>query len=223
MNTKMIFCLAICVFLMSCVTTEPTKHSSREIECAVLSNRLGMGEPWRASCVQDENVYVQAYKKDFSQMRPETLCHNLISKYYKKSGQIAKEVASSRKVDCESYRKKFAQEYAAGLSMDRLCSVWNVGTNDRVKDKAVRAEVKSRDVNCPALLAASAQRQTAAAQKMQANAMQHQAEAQKRQAEAALIEALKPEPLKLEPPTPIKAPTQTTCRTIGDMLYCDTY
>ena len=153
--------------------------------CLGIAQNLGnKDQAWVSQCAINENTYRDGLFELARTTTPEDLCEakqDYIDPYY---SSIFNAVVAERKIDCEPYRIARIKDAVKSLSLMDLCALWGNGQLEAVATKFVREEVKQQDIDCPALLAASAQQQQAVAQQQQAIAQYQQAIAQQRQAAA---------------------------------------
>lgn len=68
----------------------------------------------------------------------------------------------NRKINCEATLTRAYTGIASGLSNSDLCQTW-MSSRDNLASKVVRKEVKSRNIDCPSIVAAQAQVDSVAA------------------------------------------------------------
>lgn len=177
--------------LLLCGCAANSDYQNRLTACRGFED--GRGQAWVQQCMSDDALFGQEVTAMLNEAKPDVLCYFGVGYPSHQGAAQAREIAQRRGINCYKINAELAENIATNASMEGLCAGWNANYGDAVVKDRIRQEVKNRDLDCPAVLSAAAQKQ---------------------HARAAMIQALTP------PPRPV---TNMSCSTIGGITNCRGY
>lgn len=165
---KSLFLYSWLLLLSACATTN--SYHDRKIACEAFASDLGHNKDWIGTCQRDDLTFNAAFEDNLKRLSPEKLCNIGFISNDSAAGQAAERTAKTRGINCSPFYREFSKNIVK-LDALKLCAVWHQNLGPQELREAVRKEVKERDADCPALIAAHAQQEQAEAQRAQAAAM----------------------------------------------------
>lgn len=183
------FCvLSLVLLLAACAGVSPQRQS----ECTQIAHVIATNDAWNKVCQTNDAAYLEGWEQAARKAPPEPLCNGFMDNPQPHMKQILSNVIQEKGIDCKPYVAARVVGIVNSMSVADLCHAWGNGNYPADVTQIIRDTVNKQGLNCPSVMAATAQQQQAAAQNMQAIAQQQQALAQEQQARAqqAQIRAL---------------------------------
>lgn len=150
--------ILLLVFIVSaCALTNALNNPERYKSCLVITQKLQKGSEWTNQCTADQNSYYQGLYGIAEISTPEELCTATQTAIVESELNIIQSVINKKKVNCSPYHAAVVKN----LSMPELCTLWSTGSRIQEITEVARKEVKSRQVDCPAVLSSMAQQRQA--------------------------------------------------------------